>query len=69
MADDSEGFARDETRRAQERRSLRRIERPALDCRSDLCAPENFVRHPVADARETGLHENYRFDGRAGVAS
>ena len=34
----------------------------------DPGAPENFVGHPVADARKMVLHEQHCFDGRAAAA-
>jgi hypothetical protein len=46
---------------------LRRGQGTGQNRRSNLSAPQNFIRHPIADARESILHQNHSLDRRPPV--
>lgn len=64
---DAERFAGDKERLSQQPRALRRGQGAGQKRRRDPGAPQDFIRHPISDARESFLHENNSLDRRPPV--
>jgi len=63
--DDPEGFARDKPCLPEQSGPLRPRQCARRSRRRDLCAPKNFVRHPVSNSNESTLQQQDSLDGRA----
>lgn len=61
---DTERFACDKARLSQQPRASRRGQGAGRNQRRDPGSPQDFIRHPIADARESILHENNSLDRR-----
>ena len=57
-------FARDELCCTKERVALPRSQFAGRRGRMNPRAPENLIRHPITDSRETALHKQDGFDRR-----
>ena len=68
VVDDAHGGAADPTHSLPEALGLRGFERAGGCGRMEAGAPEDFVGHPVADAREVFLHEEHGFERGAAAA-
>lgn len=68
VADDSDGGAADPANLFPHAAGLRLVQRAGRRGRVDLGAPEDFVGHPVADAREMFLHEEHGLERGAAAA-
>ena len=69
LSERAQRFAGDKFRFLEQYRTLLSSEPGAVNCRMNLCAPQNFIRHPITDSGKTILHQQDRFNRRLSVSS